>query len=113
MRKLTQRKILDKVFDTKFKGYNPEEVDQFLDIIIRDYRSYDEEIEKLREENERLIKKLEAVDEEPAVKEQTIVASAPSSVTNFDVLKRLSNLEREVFGSKLEEESPAQPSDDQ
>ena len=27
-----------------------------------------------------------------------------SSVTNFDILKRLSNLERHVFGSKLDDE---------
>lgn len=104
MRELTQRDILDKVFDTKFKGYNPEEVDKFLDIIINDYRLYDEEIEQLKNENKMLIKKLEQVDERDEVVEYVPANDEPSAVTNFDVLKRLSNLEREVFGSKLEEE---------
>ena len=32
-----------------------------------------------------------------------------AAVTNFDILKRLSNLEREVFGKKLDE-TPSTPS---
>jgi len=35
-----------------------------------------------------------------------------SGVTNFDILKRLSNLEKHVFDSKLEEDSYSSPSQD-
>jgi len=34
---------------------------------------------------------------------QSNVSSVGSGVTNFDILKRLSNLEKHVFGSKLDE----------
>ena len=34
---LTSLEIKDKSFATKFRGYNVEEVDEFLDIVVRDY----------------------------------------------------------------------------
>mgnify|MGYP000009093959 FL=1 len=34
---LTSLEIKDKSFNTKFRGYNVEEVDEFLDIVVRDY----------------------------------------------------------------------------
>ena len=34
---LTSLEIKDKSFSTKFRGYNVEEVDEFLDIVVRDY----------------------------------------------------------------------------
>ncbi|HLR92812.1 MAG TPA: DivIVA domain-containing protein, partial [Atopostipes sp.] len=39
VRTLTQREIVDKDFSKKVRGYDPEEVDEFLDIIIQDYKS--------------------------------------------------------------------------
>lgn len=98
MRKLTQRKILDKVFNTKFRGYNPEEVDQFLDLVIKDYQSFEDEIESLQSENEILKSRVQRASETKKATEKNT-----TTVTNFDILKRLSNLEREVFGSKLKE----------
>ena len=32
--------ILDKEFNIDFKGYNATEVDNFLDLIIQDYQTY-------------------------------------------------------------------------
>ena len=44
---------------------------------------------------------------------QQTEAPKSAAVTNFDILKRLSNLEREVFGKKLDQQAsavkPAQP----
>jgi len=39
---LTVQKILDKKFTRDVKGYNPDEVDAFLDLVIQDYVSYAE-----------------------------------------------------------------------
>jgi DivIVA domain-containing protein len=39
---LTVQKILDKKFTRDVKGYNPDEVDAFLDMVIQDYVSYTE-----------------------------------------------------------------------
>ena len=47
--------IVDKVFSTKFRGYDKEEVDEFLDKIYIDY----EELVRCKDETERYIKKLE------------------------------------------------------
>lgn len=90
---LTVNDILEKEFKKSMRGYNEEEVDAFLDIVIRDYEAFQKEIAKLKEENERFKKSAQT---------NTRQATAPTQV-NYDVLKRLSNLERAVFGQKLNE----------
>ena len=34
---ITSLEIKDKTFGTRFRGFDPEEVDEFLDIVVRDY----------------------------------------------------------------------------
>lgn len=102
-RELTQKEILEKDFKTKMRGYDPQEVDEFLDVVIKDYKSFEAEIADLKAENDRLINKLDELSKQQAVKSQNQGQNG-SSVTNFDILKRLSNLERHVFGSKLDDE---------
>lgn len=87
---LSGKDILEKDFKTAMRGYNQAEVDEFLDIIIQDYEAYQQEIEKLKLENDRLKKSNEA----------RARAIQPNQQANYDVLKRLSNLEKEVFGKK-------------
>jgi DivIVA domain-containing protein len=91
--KLTAKDILEKEFKTAMRGYKPEDVDKFLDLVIKDYETFHQEIEELQQENLRLRKQMEEVSRRPAP--QT------AGTTNFDILKRLSNLEKHVFGSKL------------
>nr|WP_295973262.1 cell division regulator GpsB [uncultured Bacillus sp.] len=93
--KLTAKDILEKEFKTAVRGYKQEEVDKFLDYIIKDYETFHQEIEELQQENLRLKKQIEEASRRPAT--QT------AGTTNFDILKRLSNLEKHVFGSKLYE----------
>ncbi|MDR1473494.1 MAG: cell division regulator GpsB [Lactobacillales bacterium] len=103
----TTQDILNQQFSMKMRGYDPEQVDEFLDSVIRDYEAYMHESFALQEENARLQAKIANM-----VKVQQAVAPASnkrstnqsSAVSNFDILKRLSNLEREVFGSKLVQE---------
>lgn len=52
---ITPQDIVDKVFSTKFRGYDKEEVDEFLDKIYIDY----EELVRCKDETECYIKKLE------------------------------------------------------
>lgn len=103
MRLLTQREIVDKDFKNKLRGYDPEEVDEFLDLIIQDYKSFQDEIDELKADNDRLIKELDETSKQSDLRAQS-QGTNQSTVTNFDILKRLSNLERHVFGSKLDEE---------
>ena len=37
---LTPQEILDKEFHVDAKGYRPQEVDKFLDMVIRDYTEF-------------------------------------------------------------------------
>jgi DivIVA domain-containing protein len=108
--KLTAKDILEKEFKTSMRGYNQEEVDQFLDLVIKDYETFHQAIEELQKENLRLKMKLEKLSkaESPSMsrlQSQSQPASQPQpAVTNYDILKRLSNLEKHVFGDKLYED---------
>lgn len=104
---LTPKEIVEKDFNLSMRGYNPTEVDEYLDIIIRDYDRFITEINELRDRVQELEEQLDGKQETVQVVEE--VSDAPAvpvsedaaQVTNFDILKRLSNLERHVFGSKL------------
>lgn len=102
MRILTQKEIVEKDFKMKFRGYNPQEVDEFLDLVIQDYKSYQDEIDELKEQVENLVVELDKSSKQKNMRNQN-QSNSQSSATNFDILKRLSNLERHVFDSKLEE----------
>lgn len=52
---ITQQEIVDKAFSIKFRGYDKEEVDEFLDKIYIDY----EELTRYKDGTERYIKRLE------------------------------------------------------
>lgn len=95
---LTANEILEKEFKKSIRGYSEEEVDAFLDVIIKDYDAFTKEIERLKQENERF-KKSNTTQTKPRVQPQS---SNPPQV-NYDVLKRLSNLEKAVFGQKVNE----------
>jgi len=97
--------ILQKEFKTKMmNGYDPVEVDEFLDNVIKDYETYNKELLALQEENNRLMAKLDQVSKvQQSASRLTQEVPKSAAVTNFDILKRLSNLEREVFGKKLDE----------
>ncbi|WP_062198022.1 cell division regulator GpsB [Massilibacterium senegalense] len=91
--KLTVKDILEQDFKTSLRGYNPEEVDAFLDIVIKDYEEFQNEIDRLRKENTQLKRELD--------QKRAIPSQPTQGTTNYDILKRLSNLEKHVFGNKL------------
>ncbi|WP_040228422.1 cell division regulator GpsB [Bhargavaea cecembensis] len=94
--KLTAKDILEHEFKTAVRGYKPDEVDHFLDEIIQDYEAFNKKIAALQEENRQLKAEAEEMKNRPAAPQPQ------TGTTNFDILKRLSNLERHVFGSKLD-----------
>ena len=52
---ITSLEIKDKTFGTRFRGFDPEEVDEFLDIVVRDY----EDLVRSNHDKETRIKNLE------------------------------------------------------
>lgn len=91
--KLDSKSILEKEFKTGLRGYNQDDVDLFLDQVIQDYEAFKKQIAELRMENEKLKDELALATKRPA--------TTNANTTNFDLLKRISNLEKHVFGSKL------------
>lgn len=97
--------IFNKEFKVKMRGFDPDEVDEFLDNIMKDYETFNKEILALQEENDRLNAKINQLNKSQAVMSKIQPDNQKSqTVTNFDILKRLSNLEKEVFGKKLDQE---------
>lgn len=102
---LNQKQIFEKEFSKSMRGYNPEEVDEFLDIIMRDYKVFDDKIEDLKKEIASLEEQLAqkpAPQPQPAAPAEPKQPSSQVMATNIDILKRISNLEHHVFGAKME-----------
>ncbi len=99
---LSPQSIVDKEFDIDFKGYNPAQVDQILDLVIADYQAYEEMLGDLREkvsDLERANASLRAKVMELEGKAKAAESADPIYVasSNVDILKRLSRLEKQVF----------------
>ena len=100
---LTTQDIVNKDFTIEPKGFKPQEVDAFLDIIIKDYVAYDKEIKKLRkemaslsEENSNLRGEIRKLKDLETIVSEDKEASKP--VNNVDLLRRISQLEKVVYG---------------
>lgn len=91
---LSGKEIFEKDFKTAMRGYSQEQVDEFLDVIIQDYDAFNQEIKRLQQENEKL--KKQSTDQYTRTR-----APQQNTQVNYDVLKRLSNLEKAVFGKKV------------
>ncbi|HHX16698.1 MAG TPA: cell division regulator GpsB [Mollicutes bacterium] len=99
---LNPREILEKDFSIDTRGYRPQEVDKFLDIVIRDYTNFIEIIKKREAENNTLVEEnLRLKQENRVLKENVdIVKSIDTQPTNVDMLRRLSKLEKIIYGEE-------------
>ena len=102
---LTPDDILEKEFKIDTRGYRLKEVDQFLDLIIEDYKTFIEMIKKSEKEKDELseeILRLKQKLRDASVSVEIAKASSKEGIntTNVDILKRLSNLEKVIFGDK-------------
>ena len=96
---LTAKEILEKDFKIDARGYRPQEVDQFLDMIIKDYVDFETT-------TKRLVTEIKALENENAklqaeirnLKASLDIAGSNKGVTNVDLLKRISDLEKVVYG---------------
>mgnify|MGYP004704624727 CR=1 FL=1 len=101
----TPKDIVNKNFKPKMRGYDPADVDEFLDDVIKDYETYSKETQRLQMENDRLVSKVDELTKQLAVGKSGQASRPTSNVTNMDILKRLSNLERHVFGAQLNDDA--------
>ncbi len=103
---LTPKDILDKDFKIDARGYRPQEVDNFLDMIIHDYTAYnsntkrlEKEVKDLLEENSNLKKEIRTLNEQLEISKNE-AENNTHTLTNLDLLKRISQLEKAVFGKE-------------
>ena len=101
---LTPETLLNWDFKIDARGYRPQEVDKALDIVISDYKAYDRKVKaleaKIEELNEEILDlkhKLRTANER-----EEILKSSDKEITNVDLLKRISNLEKIIYGKKDE-----------
>lgn len=97
---LTVEEILDKQFNVDFKGYSASEVDAFLDIILEDYQIYEENLDELKSEIQKLheeVAELKKQNLELEGKQRVIDLSNTTSYSSVDLLKRVARLEEEVY----------------
>ena len=102
--KLMPQDILEKSFKIDTRGYRLKEVDQFLDDIISDYEQFLEIINGLEKEKAELLAEIMNLKQELRNSKLSMaVASSTKSgseVTNVDIIRRLSQLEKMVYGTK-------------
>ena len=101
---LTPQEILDKEFKIDARGYRPQEVDKFLDLVNNDYnefsteiKNYKKEVAFLQDENNKLRNELRRIKANIEAAEGT---ANSSQVSNIDLLRRLSQLEKVVYGKE-------------
>lgn len=94
--------ILEKDFKIDTRGYRLKEVDQFLDIIIGDYEQFLNIINNLEKEKADLLGEIMNLKQELRNSKISMEVARNNSdmpeVTNVDILRRLSQLEKMVYG---------------
>ena len=100
---LTSNDILEKEFKIDTRGYRPQEVDKYLDIIISDYEEMNSIIKELEKEKRELMEDNIALKQEVRnlkTKLEVLAESEGSSPTNADMLRRISKLEKIIYGKE-------------
>ena len=99
---LTIQDILEKEFKIDARGYRLQEVDKFLDIIIRDYNEYNNMIRTLEKEKKALAEENQELKQEVRNLKSSIeaVKLEGREITNVDLIRRISQLEKIVLGKE-------------
>ena len=97
---LTMQDILEKEFKIDARGYRLQEVDKFLDIIIKDYNEYNNIIRALDKDRKTLIEENQALKNKVRNLKSSIEAAkiGDKEITNVDLLRRVSQLEKIILG---------------
>ena len=100
---LTSREILEKEFKIDTRGYRPQEVDRFLDMVIKDYEEMNSIIRELEREKKQLVEDNISLKQDIRnlkTKIEVLAESDGGSTTNADMLRRISKLEKIIYGKE-------------
>jgi len=102
---LSSQDILSKEFKIDTRGYRPQEVDKFLDTIIRDYETFNRLLKIASNERQELVDENINLKQEVRnlkAKLEALANNSDNSTSTADVLRRLSNLEKIVYDNEKE-----------
>lgn len=101
---LMPQDILEKEFKIDTRGYRLKEVDQFLDTIIGDYEQFFSIINSLEKEKADLLAEIMSLKQELRNSKLSMEVARNSAdlpeMTNVDIIRRVSQLEKMVYGVK-------------
>jgi DivIVA domain-containing protein len=99
---LNPQDILEKEFKIDTRGYRLKEVDKFLDLVIRDYEQFMDIIHQLEDEKKSLMEETLKLKQElrNLKMNMEIVKQGEKEITNVDILRRISHLEKIVYGKE-------------
>lgn len=101
---LTSKDIYEKEFKVDTRGYRPQEVDKFLDDIMRDYEEWNKIVSELEDEKKEQLEEIIKLKQEIRyLKTQLDVVKDGKPEGNFnntDLLRRISNLEKVIYGKE-------------
>lgn len=103
---LTQDMIYNWDFKMDARGYRPQEVDKVLDMVMSDYQTFQRKISEKNEQIENLTKEIFDLKQKlrNAKANMDIVKNSSREVTNVDLLRRISQLEKIIYGKDVIDE---------
>lgn len=99
---LSSQDIFEKEFKIDARGYRMQEVDKYLDIIIKDYNEYNNMVRELAVNNKQLSDENEQLKQEVRNLKSNLEALkyGEKEVTNVDLIRRVSQLEKIILGKE-------------
>ena len=114
---LMPQDILEKEFKIDTRGYRLKEVDQFLDTIIGDYEQFFNIINGLEKEKADLLAEIMSLKQELRNSKLSMEVSRTNvdvpEMTNVDIIRRVSQLEKMVYGIKNNTEKEETTTDEE
>ena len=97
---LTPDMIYNWDFKRDARGYRPQEVDKVLDMVMNDYQTYQRKLKEKQDQIESLTNEILELKHKlrNAKANMEIVKNSSREVTNVDLLRRVSQLEKIIYG---------------
>ena len=97
---LTPDMIYNWDFKMDARGYRPQEVDKVLDMVMNDYQTYQRKLKEKQDQIESLTNEILELKHKlrNAIANMEIVKNSSREVTNVDLLRRVSQLEKIIYG---------------
>lgn len=93
-------------FKMDARGYRPQEVDKVLDMVISDYQTFKRKIKEKEEQIESMTSEILDLKHKlrNAKANMDIVKNSNREVTNVDLLRRISQLEKIIYGKDINDD---------